>query len=92
MAVLFDSCAQVSLALPAGDMVIEGDAGSPQPYPKDFIGFLDFLGVLGKDFGAFLIPLIYIYIYIDVTSSKGWNILREAAIESTGKTSPKRTL
>lgn len=28
----------VSLALPAGDMVIEGDAGSPQPYPKDFIG------------------------------------------------------
>ena len=56
-------CAQVSLALPAGDMVIEGDAGSPQPYPKDFIGFLDFLGILGKDFGAFLRPLIYIYIY-----------------------------
>jgi len=57
-------CAQVSLALPAGDMVIEGDAGSPQPYPKDFIGFLDFLGILGKDFGAFLRPLIYIYILI----------------------------
>lgn len=28
----------VSLALPAGDMVMDGDAGSPQPYPKDFIG------------------------------------------------------
>eukprot|EP00435_Cladocopium_sp_Y103_P031500 s1779_g8.t1 len=28
----------VSLALPAGDMVIQGDAGSPQPYPKDFVG------------------------------------------------------
>lgn len=40
--------------------MIEGDAGSPQPYPKDFIGFLGFLGILGKDFGAFLIPLMYI--------------------------------
>ncbi|CAJ1368797.1 unnamed protein product [Effrenium voratum] len=37
----------VSLALKAGDMVFEDDSGSPQPYPKDFIGldakFLYFL-------------------------------------------------
>jgi hypothetical protein len=44
---------QVSLALPAGDMVIEGDAGSPQPYPKDFIGFLDFLAFWAKTLGLF---------------------------------------
>ena len=29
---------QVTLALAAGDMVLDGDRGSPQPYPKDLIG------------------------------------------------------
>ena len=26
------------MALAAGDMVLDGDRGSPQPYPKDLIG------------------------------------------------------
>jgi len=29
---------EVTLALAAGDMVLDGDRGSPQPYPKDLIG------------------------------------------------------
>lgn len=39
---------QVVLALAASDMVIDGDPGSPEPSPKDFIGAeLSWVGSLG---------------------------------------------